>query len=225
MDTPINNLDEFTNRMDWFEQTVERLTRHFDKVRVRQPAKTNYIVDLQAEYVVVPEQLVRFYTACDGIYVFTEDYEDGLLLSLQKSMGYMPVGNEQGPLGCLLPIHTDGCGNFDCVVLGNGIGAGAVVFWDHELQDRPAYLLGGTLAGYFAMWADRLISRYLPNGELERRNKSQRNTSSLFSTAAGLSHPWPFDEHWIRTRDKRADELLDSSKVREWLLLQDEISK
>jgi len=51
------------------------------------------------------------------------------------------------PSNSLLPLRDDGCGNYDAVILDDGPGYGAVVFWDHE-SCRAKYLIASSVPAY-----------------------------------------------------------------------------
>lgn len=127
---------------------------------------------------------------------------------IERSLSYYPLCGEAQRLGRFVPLRGDGCGDYDCLIIGDGPCERAMVFWDHEVYDGAAYLLGGSLLNYLDMWADYMVHNFLPSGE--RAPEDQ--------------HPWPFDEAWMRERDPIADRLLGDESSRRWLLRQDDLT-
>ncbi|MHB0935652.1 MAG: SMI1/KNR4 family protein [Armatimonadota bacterium] len=197
--------------MKEFQAIVQRLEQHFDTVVVHPPAGDAALRELQQRVPAVPEVLLAFWQYCDGIQV-TDD-EEGRLLGVQQALERYPCSDSTG-IERFIPIRGDGCGDYDCLVIGPGPFEGAVVFWDHEVDEGASYLLGGTFLSYLDMWSDYLMHTYLTNGE--------RECDDPFSDDALESeHPWPFDEQWMRKRDPVAKKLLGKAS-RGWLLEQDD---
>jgi len=161
-----------------------------------------------------------YYSRCNGVTVSLWDSVVGNLFPANVSLRYMPLAFESEVERRFLRIRGDGCGDYDCVVLGNGIGEGSVVFWDHEVYEGPAYLLAGSFSSYFQMWGDNLVTRYLPNGEADKRYVAPSLDHWPWIGKAELEHPWPFNESWMKSRDLNAERLLNDSRFRKWLLRQ-----
>jgi hypothetical protein len=132
-----------------------------------------------------------------------------------------PVAGDPFPISYLLPLRGDGCGDYDCLVMGPGLAENSVVFWDHEIPKAPAYFLGSSLLNYLDMWSDKLIHRYLPDGREDERFVPPRIDHWPWIGEAAKRHPWPFDEEWMARRDPAIRDLLASAEVRKWLLRQD----
>jgi hypothetical protein len=206
--------------MDWLTTTLQRLTSHFCEVIVRPPAATRDFHALRSRAVNIPEDLNYFYSKCDGISVGLRDDVVGHIYPLSTSLSIMPIADDGEVERRFLPVRCDGCGNYDCVVLGDGIGEASVVFWDHEVYEGPAYLLGGSFSGYFQMWADRLTKCYLPDGQEDRRFVAPALDRWPWVGTAELEHPWPFDEQWMKSNDFAALALLNDPTARHWLVRQ-----
>ncbi len=165
--------------------------------------------------------MLQFYESCDGFDAGLADSVCGDVLALERALSRLPVGKQSR----LFPLRSDGCGNFDCIVLGTGTCEGAVVFWDHEVYDRPAYLLGGCLTAYLEHLIDKLVHEFLPTGERDARYVPSRIAEWPFIGESELSHPWPFDERWLGSRDPDAARLLADPFTRRWLARQDELNE
>jgi hypothetical protein len=117
----------------------------------------------------------------------------------------------------LLPLRGDGCGDFDCTVAPGDVAPGSVVFWDHEVYDRPSHLLGSTLASYLDMWSESLVHDYLADGELHPGARAPQLDRWPWLGTPERKHPWPFDADWIARRDPGVAGLLGSQDVLRWL--------
>lgn len=208
--------------MSWLETTFQKLRNHFIEVTVRPPADRRDRVALGSRFDSIPEDVEYYYAQCNGITVGLQDDAVGHLFPLDRSLARMPVAVDCEPERRFVPIRGDGCGDYDCVVLGDGPAEGAVVFWDHEVCEGPAYLLGGCFSSYLQMWADHLVNRYLPNGEEDRRYRPLSLAEYPWVGEPKLRHPWPFNEEWMASRDARAARILNEPAARSWLLRQDE---
>ncbi len=211
-----------------FEAVIARLRKHFRQVDVRPPASPEVISELQALVPGIPPELLAFYRVCNGIVVPTEDHVEGHIYSAERTAIEYPVVvaeslQEYPELSRLIPVRCDGCGDHDCVVAGPGIGEGAVVFWDHEVYEGPAYLLAGSFLSYLDMWSDNLIHEYHSTGKRDPRYEAPHLKEYPWVGEPELQHPWPFDERWVAARDSRARELLADPLVRTWLLEQDNL--
>jgi hypothetical protein len=100
-----------------------------------------------------------------------------------------------------------------------------VVFWDHEVYDGAAYLLGGCFLSYLDMWADHMVHEYLPTGERNPRCRPPEPDAGPWRGTPEYQHPWPFDESWMRERDPIADRLLGDASSRRWLSRQDDLTE
>lgn len=206
---------------DWLASTIERLTTHFHSVEVGPPSDADDLARLISRFGRIPDDVECYYRECGLIKVVLDFGRDGTLYPLTKSLDYMPIAIDCDGVERLLPIRDDGCGDYDCVVMGPGIGEGAVVFWDHEVYDWPAYLLAGSFAAYLDMWADFLVVTYLPDGT-QHPDYALDWTNERGIPTSEKQHPWPFDEKWVTSRDPSAKLLLSDPLIREWLQEQDE---
>lgn len=208
-----------------FEGLAKRLRDHFYEVTICPPASDSAIQRLQEHIPGVPELVVDFYRFCDGIRVGVKGGDEGYIFGVEEALRVRSICEGLQRLGRLLPIRGDGCGNNDCIVTGPGKCEGAVVFWDHEVYDSPAYLLGGSLFSYLDMWADRLTHEFFRNGQSNPEYVPPQLDSWPFLGKPNMRHPWPFDEKWLRERDPTADQLLGDEQVRGWFSEQDELDE
>ena len=225
------------NQSDRIRRVIQRLEDHFGKVAVNSAAPADSIARVTESFSNVPDELLRFFEICDGISVAVEDDVRGILFSISESLDRLAVPFDLDPelLGIseeeaeqlkakmapdfevskrLHPIRGDGCGNFDCVLMGPGAGAGAVVFWDTTSSFRPAYLLAGDLCAYLEHWSDSLVSKFFPDGSEDQRYVGPELNHAPWIGEPELSHPWPFDLSWIRKADSGAARLLDDLSFR-----------
>lgn len=211
-----------SDEMREFDEIIRRLQQHFDTVTVHPPAGNDALQEVHARLPAVPDALLDFWHYCDGIKVTR--YEEGDLFGIQRSLAVYPCC-DVGQVARFVPLRGDGCGDYDCLVVGEGRLEGVVVFWDHEVYDGPAYLLGGSLLSYLDMWADHMIHEYLPNGERDPRCQPPKLNVWPFLGKPEYRHPWPFDESWMRARDPIADQLLGDMSSRRALLRQDNLQE
>lgn len=209
--------------MEWLERSLKHLTFHFRKVLVYPPEDERELGNLSARFGNVPDDLTCFYTHCGGIRVGLHDEVVGHIYSVKEALHIIPFAFDCEPERRFFPVRGDGCGDYDCVVLGQGVCEGSVVFWDHEVYEGPAYLLGGTFSSYFQMWADHLITEYLAGGEKDQRFIAPHLDRFPWAGIAELTHPWPFDESWMKSKDSTAAEILNGPDTRRWLLRQDNL--
>lgn len=203
------------------ETVVSRLRNHFDSVDVGAPIGDDYWVLLQVALPSVPGDLLRFYEHCNGIAVGLHDTVVGRIFSGSEMLAHYPIADDLFPITRLLPLRSDGCGDYDCLVTGAGPAENSVVFWDHEIGEAPAYLLGSSLLSYLDMWSDNLIHCYLPDGRYDERFNPPSIDHWPFVGEPEERHPWPFDEKWMIKRDPAIRDLLASAQVKAWLLQQD----
>lgn len=206
--------------MDWLTYSIKQLKAHFRNVSVAMPADMRDIAGLHARFARIPDDLQHFYSNCNGITISLRDDTVGNILPLKMSLQFMPIASGNEPANRFLPVRCDGCGDYDCVVLGDGLAEGSVVFWDHEVYDGPAYLLAGSFRNYLEMWTDYLLTRYRPDGEEDSRYVAPSLTQWPWVGKPELQHPWPFDESWMKARDANAERILDNPGTRAWLLKQ-----
>ncbi len=116
--------------MDQIDRVVRRLQDHFRKVTVGRPASEKVIRTLQEKVPGVPGEAIAFWRRVNGIRVRIERGNacEGRIYSVKEALGLYPLGQEDHELARLLPVRSDGCGDYDCLVTGEGIGQGAVVF-------------------------------------------------------------------------------------------------
>ena len=208
--------------MRQFDEIIQRLRQHFGTVAVHPSVAKTARRELCQRVPSVPDVLLSFWHYCDGIQVTR--FEEGTIFGIQQSLSFYPLYCEPDLLGRFVPLRGDGCGNHDCLIVGQGSCEGAVVFWDHEVYDGAAYLLGGSLLGYLDMWADHMIHEFLPNGERDPRCKAPELDAWPWYGTPEYQHPWPFDESWMRERDPIACRILHDEKSRRWLLEQDDLT-
>jgi hypothetical protein len=201
---------------------IRRAEDYFDRVAVSPPATDSALARFSERFPDHSDQLDTFYAVANGVRVGLRDYDVGHIYSIEESLESHAVAFAHDPSrAMLLPVRGDGCGNADCVVLGVGVAKGSVVFWDHEIDERPAYLLGSSLASYLDMWSDHLVHQYLPQGEIHPRADSPEIGRWPWLGAPELQHPWPFDTVWMVRRDPGLADLLKSPSVTRWLAQQE----
>lgn len=197
------------------QPAIERLREHFETVSVHPPANSTNIQLLRSRVPNVPEALVSLFGYCDGISVKIQGVDEGQIFSIRELLRSL-VAFHDASLFRLLPLRGDGCGNYDCMVAGAGVCEEVVVFWDHEVYERPDHLLAGSLVSYLDMWSDYLVHGWLRDGQ---RNPRYFQWPEI--GAPDIQHPWPYDEAWMRRRDPDAERLLSDLRVRAWLVHQD----
>jgi hypothetical protein len=74
------------------------------------------------------------------------------------------------------------------------------------------------------MWADHLVSCYLPDREKDARYIAPPLDLPPWIGTPELEHPWPFDESWIKARDPKAARILSDLTARAWLVGQDNLT-
>jgi hypothetical protein len=198
------------------DEILARLQGHFDEVTVSPPASEAALARVRG---LAPAPLLTFWRQCNGLQVGIDDIEDGEIFGIDAALDTMEACGED--LDGLLPLRGDGCGDYDCLVLGPGPCQGAVVFWDHEISEQPAYLLAGTLDSYLAAWADYLLFTYASDGARDPRTIAPTLSAFPWVGTPERQHPWPFDEAWLRAHDPAADRLLSDPEARGWLSRQD----
>jgi hypothetical protein len=224
---------------------IERLENHFHKVTVNAAAPADSIARVNGTFSQAPDELLRFFEICDGISVSVEDDVRAILFSISDSLDRLAEPFDLDPelLGIseeeaeqlkakmasdievskrLYPIRGDGCGNFDCVLMGPDTGAGSVVFWDTTSSFRPAYLLAGDFCAYLEHWSDSLVSKFYPDGSEDQRYVGPELDHEPWIGEPEKSHPWPFDLSWLRKADSEAARLLDDLSFRRNVLAQDD---
>jgi len=239
------NIDIRMNQSERIRRVIERLENHFRKVTINAPAPADSAARVGEKFSHAPDELLHFLEICDGISVSVEDDVRGVLFSISESLERLaqPLDLDPEILGIseaeaerlevklapdfeiskrLYPTRGDGCGNFDCVLMGPGTGAGSVVFWDTTSSFRPAYLLAGDFCAYLEHWSDSLVSRFFPDGSEDQRYVGPELDNAPWIGEPELSHPWPFDLSWLRKADSRAAPLLDDLSFRRDLLAQED---
>lgn len=203
--------------MDWIGEALTRLRDHFPAMKPVRGADHALLARLE-DRAPGAEELLSFYLVSDGFDVGLCDDVVGQLLPLSKVLKQQRSLRDLGVCdGRLLPVRSDGCGDYDAFVMGAGPCRGAVVFWDHETFERPSHLLGGTFPSYVRLLVDDLVTRYDRSGELRAEYKSRRLDEWPWIAPGELTHPWPHDRDWLRAEDPRAAELLKFPRERGWL--------
>lgn len=191
---------------------VDRLAQRFDRAEVRKPRDKKLIDAFSATFGKLPIELEEFLRLCDGLDLNLHDQVVGHIYGLAEMSEVLGNWKSLGAIK-LIPVRGDGCGNYDCVDVGAGPTAGAVLFWDHESGDHPAYLLGGDFAAYLDMWSDFVVSRYFQDGSEDPAYRPKRLTAWPWIAPGDRTHPWPFDLDWLRSRDPRANLLLSDPQL------------
>ncbi|HEX8322270.1 MAG TPA: SMI1/KNR4 family protein [Tepidisphaeraceae bacterium] len=200
-----------------FVKVILNLRDWFFDVEVRPPAQSLSHLDRLN----IPADLREFYSLCDGIRIGKDSA--GELYSSSRMAERFPVWpqdlhsfDEQFHWR-LLPIRDDGCGDYDCLVTGDGPCTGAVIFWDHELLESPGYLLAGSLAAYLRMWSENLLAEWDQTGGVLPAARPPKLKEWPWLGKPALEHPWPFDTKWLRANDPDADRILRDRRQRRWL--------
>jgi hypothetical protein len=203
--------------MKQFEEIASKLSNYFHQVEIGDSVGPGTAIILKVQIPNVPEDLLQFYNWGNGIKVGLRDHVVGEILSAERLLQLYPISIYESYITRLLPIRSDGCGNYDCIVTKPGIGEGAIVFWGHEAPEAPAYLLASSLRCYLEMWSDHLVTCYFPNGEIDPRYVPPRLDRWPWLGEPEMQHPWPFDKEWISEQDPGARKLFLSSEIRQWL--------
>ena len=135
--------------MKQFDDIIDRLRQHFENVTVHPPADAAALHEVRKRVPGVSDVLLSFWRYCNGICVTR--FEEGDLFGIDRSLSLYPLGNDAQRLGRFVPLRGDGCGDYDSLVVGDGPYEGAVVFWDHEVFDGAAYLLGGSFYSHISI--------------------------------------------------------------------------
>ena len=200
------------------EAAIRRLEAHFQRVEVCPPASASALADLRMHTPGLPRQLRAFYALANGLRVGLRDTGVGHVYSAEEVLAHHGVGFSRHPsLDRLLPLRGDGGGDFDCIVAAGDLAPGSVVFWDHEVYDRPSHLLGSTFASYLDMWSDALVHDYLADGELQPCARAPELDHWPWLGKAERRHPWPSDGQWVARHDPGVARLLASREVVRWL--------
>lgn len=193
-----------------------RLQRHFETFEPRRPAPDVEIGELTAKFSDAPEELVLFLRLTNGLRAGTEDPVDGTVFSCRNMIRSMSVDEPEHVTRRLLPVRDDGCGDFDCLVIGSGPARHAVVFWDHEVYDRPSHLLAGSFLTYLEFLTDSLVFKFDRRGLMREPCKPSTLTTWPFVSDPKESYPWPHDREWLALQDRRASEILNDPEQRNW---------
>jgi hypothetical protein len=193
---------------------LNRFRNHFDRFQTGDPLPPSLATMVAS--VGLPSEVSTFYSHCDGLDTGLEDGVIGQLMPASDCLEVRECLSDEVRAN-LWPIRGDGFGDYDCVVLHVPTCTGAVVFWDHDVADRPSYLLAGSFISYLAMWADKLVTCYSPSGKLLPEYEPQTLDAWPWVGKPQREHPWPFNEDYLRACDDRAAELLRNPQVRSWL--------
>lgn len=194
---------------------IERIQAHFLRARISGPVSEATLAALDATITDVPDGLRQFFLHCDGFDAGLHDEVVGKVFGATETIASLRIWSNDGLMPGLAPVRGDGCGNYDCVVLGD-LGRGAVVFWDHEQSDSPSHLLAGSMEAYTELLAKQLTTVYNPDGERLPEYALKRISKRPW-VVAEKRHPWPFDQTWLRAHDPSAATLLDSPAFAAWL--------
>ena len=203
--------------MKCIEETIATVTRYFERAVVSEPIEVEILESLSDMSGPIPAEFTEFLLTANGLNLHLHDSVVGHVYGfpdLQRVLEYAAKLKELK----LIPVRGDGCGNYDCLDIGTGPTRGAVLFWDHEVYERPSYLLGGTFTTYLDMWADNVMSCFFRNGDRNTDYVPRRLEVWPWLGPAPQAHPWPFDEKWMRRRDSRADSLLADHFLRAQLV-------
>jgi len=121
---------------------VERLPKELiEKLKLagwvlKQPATEAALGELISVTGALPDGVLQYLHTSDGL--------EHASLELVFNAHTMRIPS---PSNSLLPLRDDGCGNYDAVILDDGPGHGAVVFWNHE-SCRAEYLIASSVPAY-----------------------------------------------------------------------------
>jgi hypothetical protein len=203
--------------VDRIADTIGRLTQRFGRAEARKPNDNALIEAFADTFGVLPIELAEFLRLSDGLDLKLHDHVVGHIYGLTEMRQVLRVSKSLAAAN-LIPMRGDGCGNYDCVDIGTGPTKGAVLFWDHEAGDQPAYLLGGDFAAYLEMWSDFVVSRFFPDGSEDPAFRPKKLAAWPWIAPGERTHPWPIDEQWLRARDSRANLLLSDPQLRPRLI-------
>ncbi|MCA9026329.1 MAG: SMI1/KNR4 family protein [Planctomycetaceae bacterium] len=197
--------------------SIDRLCNYFRNVDIGPPASSENLDALKTSFAYIPEEVESFYSTFDGISVGIDDNVSGEILDLGFSLSQTPMPYYYDDPEQYLPIQSDGCGSWHCLVLRSGFGAGSVIFLDHEVDKGPAYLLAGSLHGYFGMWTDHLIFRHDRDGRMYPECRPVELDKWPWLSRPKKDHPWPFDLEWMKENDPAAQVLIEDPRFLEWI--------
>jgi hypothetical protein len=164
------------------QQTLEKLSRVIPGAKIAPPATRRKLAQLIDEAGPLAPELNEYFACCDGV-------------SIPGQLGLFSVNDMlRVDTPGFFAIGEDGCGDYDLVARDYGHGAGAVVFWDHELG-RAEYLVASSVSVYVEVWAKRAAT-----------------------AASGKRHPalerWPFDLELMARHDPAGATLMRSRRFK-----------
>lgn len=185
--------------MEAVKKCIERLQGHFENFELRPAASAEQLKEANDFFTDMNEEIIGFYQFCDGFDCHITDIGSdgsGRIYSMEmvhEQLGYMKQYGDNALYSGLFPIKDDGCGNMDFLWLHKDMAQGCVVFWDHETEAKPEYLLGGSFVNYLKFLTDHLITCYHPNGDIK--------FDYDIDNPDIVDYPWPFDSDWMATQD------------------------
>ena len=141
----------------------------------------------------------------------------GIESAIEQFEVWLKDWKAEGPDIELIPLRTDACGNFDCLVAQHETIAGAVVFWDHAELREVRCFLGGSLDAYLSFWCRHLTNCYSPDGRMYSLFKPRKLDHFPWLAPGPKTDPWPFDLTWLCGNDARVDELLSHPDIEKWI--------
>lgn len=155
------------NEIESIKVEISKLASYFDNFELRPPVE-NKINDLKKQYKDISNEIIDFYSFCDGFNTHLDDEYEGNIFSLEEHLDYLEqMKNDEFPLfNTLFPLRTDGCGNYDCIVFVNGLGNNSVIFNDSD-YGLPSYIKASSLGSYISFLTEDLILRYQLNGKIK----------------------------------------------------------
>lgn len=195
---------------------IQQLQSYFPAAVAGESADARLVDQVFQAFPGAPEELRVFWSECDGIRVPIDDEVVGTIYSVSHLMKMLSwwLDDSTGFHSTVLPIADDGCGDFHCLHCGESGLNGCVVFVDQHWT--PAYLLAGSLPSYLEFWAESCMAKFTPDGKKDPRYVPPRTSEWPFLGESELSHPWPYDEKWLRTRDSDAERILQDSRLRNY---------
>ncbi|MFO0616593.1 MAG: hypothetical protein U0414_28630 [Polyangiaceae bacterium] len=118
------------------------LRKRAPKAKVKKPAPSKKVAQLEDEAGPLPEELRAYFRVCDGV----EPPLGPRLYSVDDMLGIDTPG--------FFAISGDDAGDYDLVAARFEPGAGAVVFWDHE-SGEVGPVLASSVTRYVEIWASR----------------------------------------------------------------------
>jgi len=196
--------------MDTVLKCISRLQEHFENFELRPAVSVDKVMALTSFFPGMTEEIIAFYKYCNGFDCHIQDLgSDGSgriysVENIEENIGYMKSYENDNLYTGMFPIKDDGCGNNDFLWLHEDVAQGSVIFWDHETEDKPEYLLGGSFSKYLSFLCDYLITCYHPDGTIKAEYDIDNPDM--------LEYPWPFDSEYLAANDSKSKAIVEHAE-------------